>query len=95
MSKAKKELLDIFEEVIDDLQQAAMEIVIMGEICVDFYNMPEEDKTARMKHMSDACERNGDYFGSAVIKYRKYLDDARGGNECTNALYSGRKGICG
>jgi len=77
MSKTKKELLDTLEEVIDDLQQALIEIVIMGEICVDFYEMSEDDKTARMKHVCDASSWNLDYLGRIVMKHKKYLKDAR------------------
>jgi len=75
--RSKKELLDTLEEVIDDLQQAVTEIIIMGEICDDFYNMPEEDKTSRMKHIYDACDRNGDSLGRVVMEHKKYLEDAR------------------
>lgn len=81
MSKTKKELLDTLEEVINDLRQAESELLIIRDICDGcggIYEMEDEERIARMQHIYNACNRNWDYFGSAVIKYREYLDDARG-----------------
>jgi hypothetical protein len=70
-------LIEALGKAIEELECAHLEIHIIYGICHDYERMPEEEKTIRLRHIRDSCDRNGDHFGEAVIEFKEILENAR------------------